>query len=406
MAVQIKLTERQQRLAADELDQGDLGSDLENKELLQDAGFDFVEGDDSDGNEEPSSQTSGKPRESSNSQDREYIEDGLPLDGDGEQSGGDSNSDDGDSLPEWADDRVRDYAASYGISDEELADFGSFEQLQRVGTMLDRRFTSAVQGDQGSLESKQTSSQQDVSGEGEGKQVTGSAGQESQEPGQTSGLLDRLKPLDRKRYEEAKYGDAELDLVDQLNATIEVMRQFMPSLQQQTERQLAQQQAELEREFHQSLDELAPEVYGKAVDGDKVAGRLNPVFEENRRAVRDAMMLLQRGIIRDAEQRGVQPEIPSVRALAMRAAKIVENQSGSQPRTQASSQAKTQQAVDQSRRRRPVGTGGRSRGTVAASTGSSSKNSGSSETDDVKQILSSPAISQFWKQTQRENGVT
>ena len=165
----------------------------------------------------------------------------------------------------------------------------------------------------------------------------------------------------------------------------------------------------MERDFHKSLDDLDPEIYGKAINGDKIAGRLNPVFEENRRAVREAMVLLQRGIVRDAEQRGVQPEIPSVRALAMRAAKIVEQTASSgnaQSRTQASRQ---QQAVEQSRKRRPVGTGGRSRGTVAGSTSGSGKNangSGSSEADDVKQILNSPAISQFWKQTQRENGVT
>ena len=394
MAVQIRLTERQQRLAADELDQGDLGSDSENKELLQDAGFDFIEGEDSEDSDD-SEETSSK---TGTQQDREYIEDGLPLDDDGEQSSGGSVGDTDRDLPDWVDDRVRDYASSYGITDEDLADFGSFDQLRRVGTMLDRRFTSAAQDNLDSQDSQSGSGEQGLQGAGAGEQVSGGTSTESKDPGP----LDRLKPLDRKRYEEAKYGDAELDLVDQLNATIEVIRQFMPGIQQQTEKQLSQQQAEVEREFHQTLDELDPELYGKAVDGDKIVGRLNPAFQESRRAVQDAMLLIQRGIIRDAEQRGVQPEVPSVRALAMRAAQIV----GHQVSAQAGQQVNRQQAMDQSRRRRPVGTGGRSRGTVAGGAGKGAVNSGSGETDDVKQILSSPAIAQFWKQTQRENGVT
>lgn len=378
MAVKIKLTDRQRKIAADEME--GLDSEAENLEGLRDAGFEFDEGDESQSDSGSTGSDAGV------GDGREYIDDGVIDNGDDFASGNDGGS----NLPEWVDDDVREYAASYGISEEDLLDFGSFAQLQRVGTMLDRRFTSAVQDSQGSQGSQQ---------------VDDGTGKEGKEPGP----IDRLKPLDRKRYEEAKYGDAELDLVDQLNATIEAVRYFMPGLQQQAEQQFSQQQEAMERDFHKSLDDLDTEIYGKAMDGDKIAGRLNPVFEENRRAVREAMVLLQRGIVRDAEQRGVQPEIPSVRALAMRAAKIVEQTASSgnaQSRTQASRQ---QQAVEQSRKRRPVGTGGRSRGTVSGSTSGSGKNangSGSSEADDVKQILNSPAISQFWKQTQRENGVT
>lgn len=398
MAVKIKLTDRQRKLAADEME--GLDSDTENLEGLRDAGFEFDEGD------ETQSDSGNAGLDAGDNDGREYIDDGVIDDGNNSASGNDGVS----NLPEWVDDDVRDYAASYGISEEDLSDFGSFAQLQRVGTMLDRRFTmAAAQGEQDGQQSSQQSGQQALSGSGENQQVTGGSGKEGKDPGP----IDRLKPLDRNRYVEAKYGDAELDLVDQLNATIEAVRQFMPGLQQQAEQQLSQQQEAMERDFHKSLDDLDPEIYGKAMDGDKLAGRLNPAFEENRRAVRETMVLLQRGIVRDAEQRGVQPEIPSVRALAMRAAKIVEqavssgNSSGSaQSRTQASRQ---QQAVDQSRKRRPVGTGGRSRGTVSGGTsgsGKSTSGSGSSEADDVKQILNSPAISQFWKQTQRENGVT
>lgn len=410
MAVQIRLTERQQKLAAGELDT----EDLDNTGSLRDAGFDFVDDDSDDGSAGGSSDPGSKVPAGSRKDiastgiepSGEYIDDGDPGDGNevdseldaGGDSSGDGNEPSG-TLPDWVDDRVREYAKSYGMSDDDLADFGSLAQLQRVGSILDRKLTGG------------SGKAQQVQGAGTGEQVTGGEKADSKgtESGtkQGSGYLDRLKPLDRKRYEDAKYGEAELDLVDQLNATVETIREFMPAIQQQIERQRADQQQAEELEFHQVLDELDPEIYGKAIDGGKMKGRLNPAFSETRNTVRATMDKLREAIIYDAQQRGVQVDIPSTRALAIRAAMLVEEDNGlaSKQQSQQSGKDPKQQIAEQSRKRRPVGSGGVRRGTVSGS-GKSGGNNSAGSGDEIKQILNSPAINQFWKQTQRENGVT
>lgn len=380
MAIKIKLTERQQKLAAGEID-GD--EQVDNAEALKDAGFDFIDSDDDGASESDDDdlQPSG-----------EYIDDGLSGDSSDSQSGNGK----GNTLPDWVDDRVRTYAASYGLTDEDLGTFSGFDALQRFGTLVDRRYADSVRADSAG----QAADGQEGDAADAGGSSKGGEGQQSSE--KKSSLLERLKPLDRKRYEEAKYGEAELDLVDQLNGAIEAIRQIAPGFLQQQEQALAQQQEKMLAEFHQTLDEIDSSVYGRAYKDGKPAGKLSEAFDSNRRAVMDTMERLSKGIVADAERRGVQPQIPPVSVLAQRASAIV---LGTLPTSsqQGGGRASVDQIAAQSRRRRPAGAGGvRRTGTVGSSY---SRGSSQSAVDEVKELARNPAIASFFKKAQRENGV-
>lgn len=368
MAIKIKLTERQQKLAAGEID-GD--EPVDNAEALRDAGFDFVDSNDDeegDGNDDDELRPSG-----------EYIDDGVVDDGTDDRT----NNDGGGDGASWIDDQVRSYATSYGLTDEDLATFDSLESLRRFGTLMDRRLAASPS----------------VGANNDGSGKTG----ESQEPPEKKpSVLDRLKPLDRKRYEDANYGEHELELVDQLNGAIDAIREIFPGFMQQREQSAAQQKQQMLQEFHEALDGIDDKVYGRAYKDGKPVGKLSEAFESNRQAVLDAMERLSQGIAADAAKRGVQPQIPPVSVLAQRAAAIVMD-TLEVPEQQGGKRVNTEQVAAQSRRRRPTGTGGtRHAGTVGSGAG---KGKPMTEADEIRAIANNPDVASFFKKAQRENGV-
>lgn len=271
--------------------------------------------------------------------------------------------------PAWADDEAVAFASSYGLKEADLSQFDSVDDLRRYGRLTDSKIAEAAP-----KASDDTKS---------GKENPPS-------------LLDKLKPLDRQKYVDAKYGDEELSLVDGLNSTIEALREVFPAIQQQREREQQEARSRIEQEFHSALDEFDPKLFGRAVVDGKV-GELSDGFVRNRKLVHDTMERLAQGIIEEQKQRGVEVEIPSTKVLAQRAAAIFAGDSASRPVSRSQPRVNTQAVADQSRRRRPTSSSGRrgaAKGTVPAN----------SPADDVKQIVRNPALQQFWKQAQRENG--
>lgn len=401
MAIKIKLTERQQKLAAGELND----EPIDNLEEMRNAGFEFVETDDADSGGDEGGSASGDDDDEPSG---EYIDDGVS---DGDDGGNPEGGDAGGASSDWIDDSVRDYAASYGLSDVDLEQFGSLADLHRFGSVMDRRYAGALSGQSAQADKTGQPEGSDQQGghprgfddEGEEHAGKGVSGQSGNKPG----LLDRLKPLDRKVFEEANYGQRELELVDQLNSAIEVIREIAPDISFVQEMRQSRQKETLDatmKEFDQTLDELDPVVFGRAYQGDKPAGKLSDAFLTNRRAVWDTMEQLSRGITADAERRGVQAQIPSTAALARRAAAIVAgefSQSGSQSNKQGS--VSREQVESQSRRRRPTGSGG----TKSSGTGSTrSSKQPVSEADEVKAIANSPDIAKFFRNAQQQNGAT
>jgi len=320
----------------------------------------------------------------------QYLPDGSDDDSGSGDGGGDGGGNDGGtgskqaskvSVPDWADDDAREFAASYGLSDADLGTFDDIDDLYEYGRKTDRSLASG--GDSGSGAASKPKDDTAESSKKPSKQDKGDA---------SPSLLDRLKPIDRQKYVDAKYGEEELQLVDGLNATIEAVRQVLPGIQQQqTSKQQESERREAE-EFNQALDDLNPKTFGQAVIDGKI-GDLSDGFRRNRLKVHEAMERLANGIADDQQRQGKEVQLPPVRILAQRAAAMVFGETEPVRSSRPSSDAVAQQ----SRRRRPtssVGKRGASGGTVAKGTAK----------DDARSILANPALQRFWKQTQRENG--
>jgi len=281
-------------------------------------------------------------------------------------------------IPDWAEKEDRDFAASYGLSDADLDTFKSADDLRRYGRLTDKRIAKQASKQEGG------DSQGKVQGDTQGKVE--------------SALLDRLKPLDRQRYVDAKYGDEEMQLVDGLNATIEAVRQVLPQLQQQQDSQRHESERREAEEFNKTLDELNPNAFGKAVVNGKIS-ELSDGFRNNRLKVHEAMEQIANGIAEEQQQQGKEVKIPSISMLAKRAAAMVFGEADMGGYVE-DSPGKARPGVDeiirQSRKRRPtssVGKRGGSSGTAAGGVKS-----------DPRSIASNPMLRKFWKQTQRENG--
>lgn len=348
MAIKLKLTDRQQKLAADEIDES---QPIGDEEALSEAGFEF---EDVDAEEEaPEGDDGIEPS-------GEYIEEEPP---EGEAGATDASSG-------WVDDSVREYATSYGLNDDDLKQFSSFEDLERFGTLIDRRLAEAAETN---------------------KEEAGDP-----EPEKPQGLLDQLELLDRSEFEKANYGDNELALVDRLNRVIETVQKIAPAIERQQEAQLQEQQKVVEDAFHRTLDDLDPVFFGRYFDGEKVNKDLAQPFQSNRQQVREVMERLEAGIIADAKRLGQEPKIPPIHTLAHRAAKIAAGIDTPEPGADGISK---KEVAKQSRRRRPVGTGGTKGG---RSRSTSSK--GNSEDDEVQALVNNPEIARFYRQAQKANG--
>lgn len=277
-------------------------------------------------------------------------------------------------VPDWADDDAREFAASYGLKDADLGNFKTVDDLYEYGRATDSSIAQGEKGEKGDSSDKT-------------------------KPDKTKtdpGMLDRLKPLDRQKFVDAKYGDEELQLVDGLNATIEAMREIFPSVHQQRTAQQQESESREAQEFNKALDEMSPNTFGRAVSDGKI-GELSEGFLRNRLKVHEAMERLANGIADDQKREGKEVKLPSVRILAQRAAALAFPVSTINESDAAGYRASAEAVAKQSRRRRPtssVGKRGVSSGTVGKST----------PKDDARSILSNPAVQQFWKRTQRENG--
>jgi hypothetical protein len=295
---------------------------------------------------------------------REYIDED---DGDAEDDSKPSASNGKKvKVPDWADDEAVEFAASYGLADADLANFESVDDLYEYGRKADKALATG----------------KDATGkDGDAK---GAKSEPAKKP-KGSNVLEKLKPLDRQRYVDAKYGEEELSLVDGLNATIEILRGDVELRQQEADRKQAE-------EFNKALDDIDPKLFGRAVVDGKI-GNLSDAYRNNRLKVHETVERLANSIAEEQERQGKEVKIPSIPVLAKRAVGMLFgelNQPGGRPNADA--------VAERSRARRPTSSVGRR--------GASSGTSGKSDTAtvDPKAIARHPALQRYWKQTQRENG--
>lgn len=308
-----------------------------------------------------------------------YIPDGS----NGTSKGGDAGGGDvDDEAPEWLDDAAKAYAASYGLSDEDMQQFGSLEELERFGRLSDQRISAASGGD--------------ASPADKGAASDGAA--TGQQAADTQSAAVELQLVDPQKFIDEGYDETTVGLARALRQTQEVLQSVLPLTRDLATRTQAEQEAGKRRElteFHQALDQIDPILFGKMHDGDTVKD-VSVAHDGNRKAVLETAGKLRVAIANNFRQRGMEPVMPSPAVLAQRAANLVFGPGG---RTPNSRLANADAIREQSRKRRPANGGARrDQGGKFAGSG------GAADQDDPAAIAQNPEIKKFFRDAQRANG--
>lgn len=300
--------------------------------------------------------------------ERKYIDEIDPGDEEPDDSG----------LPDWMDEESLEYARSYGLRDEDLNEFKSLDDLHRFGALADKRLAESV------ANQSQQAPPRDQPAKPESK--------EGDAPSEDEWDVGEL--VDPKKYEEEGYDETTVEAMKRLRRLQEMMQRMAPvakGLSGQVQSQQTEQQAQFSIDFHQTLDELDPAVFGRVIRDGK-AQALSDAHDQHRRQVWDATTRLYQGIVETARKEGRQPQLPPPKVLVRRAARLVLGSDVASSGSDLSVDA----VREQSRRRRPVSSSVRKKAAPGGSRDGSE--------DDVSRIASKPDIRKFWVQAQRQNG--
>jgi hypothetical protein len=257
---------------------------------------------------------------------------------------------------DWLDDSTREVALSYGLSEDEVKEFSSQAEFNRFSRMMDKQFTS--------LGSQKIAPKQEPV-----------APQESND-------------LDLSKFDPETYDPETIQLVKYAKET----REELNRIKQETEvLMMAQRQVEQTRqvnEFHNVVDSLGDDRFGKTVDESGNIQPLSAAANELRKRVFESAAILAAGIIKRAEDAGTQANLPPMPVLVKRAYQM-EFAQDIAARERKSVQNKI---TAQSKLRRPVAG---HRGVAAAP---------AAGRDEAQRLASNPAIVKAWKQFHAENG--
>lgn len=290
---------------------------------------------------------------------------------------------------DWLNQEARDYAASYGLSEDELKDFGSLAELRRAGQIFDKQITKQ----------KPTPAVPAVGS------VTPAPAPAAVVPATpTPAEVKKFVPYDIEALKTVGYDDLTVQMAQAQNDTFAQLQQAneraeraekaATQVQQYAQQEQAKQQATA---FHQAVDSLDEKRFGRSMDQ---AGRSlppNPTMDGNRKKLYDAALLINSGIAAQAQQRGETPQYPSLPVLLKRAEALA---FADDIRTE-ERQKVTAAVTAQSNRRRPVGSHKRTQPGPAAGT---EKGKPATPDDIVANILADPKHKQFFAEAQQANG--
>lgn len=282
------------------------------------------------------------------------------------------------SNPAWINQEARDYAASYGLSEAELKDYGSLSELRRAGAIFDKQITKA----------KPAPAIQPVVS-------TPAAGATPAVPNTpTAEQAKKFVPYDIEDLKKQNYDDFTIKMASEQN---EIYAQLQKAneraekaetgtaqIQQRFQQDAQRQEAAM---FHQAADTLDETRFGRVA-------AMNPAADGNRKKLYEAALLINSGIKAQAEQQGVQPVFPTLPVLLKRAEALA---FADEIRADERKRAQDELAA-QSRRRRPVGTHKATRPVAPA------KKAAETQDDMVGRILADPANARFFKDAQEANG--
>jgi hypothetical protein len=272
----------------------------------------------------------------------------------------------------WIDEDVKSQAASYGMSEEELAGFKDVNEFRRAGKLVDRHLVKAGKTVEATPPAK-------VADE---KPTTETASPAAEED----------LSLDPEQYVKDGYDEQTVKLVrfaSRLKKDIESIRESEIRLRRdQTEANNRHRLAM----FHSEADRLNRERYGESTDADGRVVKLTDEQDARRRTLWETVDTIASGIAARAAAEGKRPEFPSFRVLLRRAEQLA---FGEELRKDEQKQMQ-EKLASQSKRRRPIP----GAAIVRTPPGGGSGSKG----DPIRAIVDHPDLVKLWNGYQEANG--
>jgi hypothetical protein len=301
---------------------------------------------------------------------REVMEDDLHDDSDDSMVEDDYLDEPEEESPSegWLDDEALTFAKGYNLSEKDLEEFSSMEELERFGELTDRRIAnSSFQQYQ-----QQPPREQEPDAEPDAEESK------------------QFELYDPQHLIDENYDETTVQLGKALRETQEMLNRVMPladEAEKAREAAALEQQATFAQKFHKTLDGFDGGLFGTVFDATDKVGGISTPHDENRRAVWQAAEKI-------IEATPVGNDSLDDEQLIKRAVSIAFGGIKERGSTSRSAGA----AAKQSRRRRPTSSNRR----MSQSRRTSELQS---ESDDVNEIAQSPKVEKMWSQFQRENGM-
>lgn len=294
--------------------------------------------------------------------------------GDGEGGSGDVAPADRPAEETWSDDDKA-AAAKYGISDEELAEFGSPKALHKAIALLERKQPVEPTGGVAAQPASDAA----------GGDTTDTDKPADDKPESKADDKPQLAKLNIEKLRETFGDDPDtMEVIEGLAKTQEYIEQSEKRMQErmaQFEEQVFAQQVQRNNEiFHNTLDDY-PDEFGVSVKGGKPVA-LSKEHETNRIKVRDAAETIYAGLV---AKKAAIPPLPEILEMAIRQV------NGVPRKTTDRRQALVTQA---SLKKSPGSAAAATRRTAPPPDGS------------PESIASHPEIDRFWREAQEANGAS
>lgn len=284
-----------------------------------------------------------------------------------------------DANHDWINQEAKDYAASYGLTEDELKSYGSLSELRRAGAIFDKHLTKKP-------EAALPLGQQPV----------------IPAPVVPAKPVDEYVPHDLEALKTAGYDDLTLKMAADQNKAYEQLKQANERAERAEksagESQKYYQQEEAKRQaqvFHQSVDTLEESRFGRTSDKNGRPLQVTPIHDVNRQKLHQAALLIVDGISAQATRSGQQAQYPTLPVLLQRAEALAfadEIREGERAKVKA-------EVAAQTKKRRPVGNHKPTQPTIKTE-----KPKPETTDDIVSKAMANKELEKFFNEAQETNG--
>ena len=264
----------------------------------------------------------------------------------------------------WIDSEVKSFAGTYGLTDEELAEFDSRADFDRFTRMFDKKVSRSAE-----------------------TPVTTDTMVESKAEAKTEAKS--KVSLDVEEYRKNGYDDETIKLVEHSKMLEDEVAAMRAQQEQLLQQHYAREQMQTAQQFHELADKLDPKRFGKIESTN-----FSKQNDEARRKLWEEADTIVHGIRERARVMGVEPVIPPLQDIIKRAyrmgfAEDVEKEATKTAKEQLLKQSKTRRPVQSQANNAPRQT---------------SIRPDASQLEQAKHIASNPKIAAMYDKMQEENG--